>query len=70
MAEAAEETAASCEEMNASTGEQLKAVQSITAAAEQLTDLSQELQAAIDRFKIAQANDGQPIDISDDDLPF
>ena len=41
--------------MNASTDEQLKAVQSITAAAEQLTDLSQELQAAIDRFKIAQS---------------
>ncbi|WP_175989838.1 methyl-accepting chemotaxis protein [Bacillus sp. Marseille-Q1617] len=52
MAATAEQTAASCEEMNASSEEQLRAIHSVTEAAEVLTDLSQELQDSIQRFKI------------------
>lgn len=52
MAATAEQTAASCEEMNASSDEQLRAIHSVTEAAEVLTDLSQELQDSIQRFKI------------------
>ncbi|BCB06092.1 methyl-accepting chemotaxis protein McpC [Bacillus sp. KH172YL63] len=53
MAATAEQTAASCQEMSASTEEQVRAVQSVTEAAERLTDLSQELQSSIERFKIS-----------------
>ncbi|MGR3766337.1 methyl-accepting chemotaxis protein [Rossellomorea sp. NS-SX7] len=52
MAATAEQTAASCEEMNASSEEQLRAIHSVTEAAEVLTDLSQELQDSIQKFKI------------------
>ncbi|WP_432357524.1 methyl-accepting chemotaxis protein [Sporosarcina sp. UB5] len=52
MAATAEETAAACEEVSASTDEQLRAIQSVTNAAETLTDLSEKLNLAIDRFKV------------------
>ncbi len=52
MAATSEETAAACEEVSASTDEQLRAIQAVTDAAETLTDLSEELNQAIARFKV------------------
>lgn len=52
MAATAQETAAACEEVSASTDEQVRAVRSVTDAAEQLTFLSDELTAAINKFHI------------------
>ncbi|MGG0644209.1 methyl-accepting chemotaxis protein [Sporosarcina gallistercoris] len=52
MAATSQETAAACEEVSASTEEQLRAIQSVTDAAETLTNLSEELSHAIDRFKV------------------
>ncbi|WP_313892192.1 methyl-accepting chemotaxis protein [Psychrobacillus sp.] len=52
MAATSEETAAACEEVSASTDEQLRAIQSVTSAAETLTELSEELSLAVNRFKV------------------
>lgn len=52
MAATSEETAASCEEVSASTEEQLNAIQAVAESAEQLTNLSNELQSAINQFKV------------------
>ncbi|WP_342512974.1 methyl-accepting chemotaxis protein [Sporosarcina sp. FSL K6-1522] len=52
MAATSEETAAACEEVSASTDEQLRAIQSVTDAAETLTELSEELSTAVNRFKV------------------
>lgn len=53
MAAMSEETAAACEQVGASTDEQLKAVQSVAHLAENLSELSHELQEAINHFKIS-----------------
>ncbi|ARK25534.1 hypothetical protein SporoP37_13285 [Sporosarcina sp. P37] len=47
-----EESAAACEEVNASTDEQLHAIGSVAEAAEALTQLSEDLSFAVERFKI------------------
>ncbi|QNK87813.1 methyl-accepting chemotaxis protein [Sporosarcina sp. resist] len=52
MAATSQETAAACEEVSASTDEQLRAVQLVTGAAETLTELSEELSNAVNRFKV------------------
>ncbi len=52
MAATSQETAAACEEVSASTDEQLRAIQSVTDAAETLTELSEELSMAVNRFKV------------------
>ncbi|MEK4406577.1 methyl-accepting chemotaxis protein [Sporosarcina sp. FSL K6-6792] len=52
MAATSQETAAACEEVSASTDEQLRAIQSVTDAAETLTELSEELSLAVNRFKV------------------
>ncbi|MBP2242666.1 methyl-accepting chemotaxis protein [Cytobacillus eiseniae] len=52
MAAMSEQSAASCEEVSASTDEQVHALQSVAASAEQLTELSNELKEVVDRFKI------------------
>ncbi|MCG3089614.1 methyl-accepting chemotaxis protein [Sporosarcina cyprini] len=52
MAATAEETAAACEEVSASTDEQLRAIQTVTASAVTLTELSEELNTAIERFTV------------------
>ncbi len=52
MSATSEETAAACEEVNASTTEQVHAIQSVTDEAEQLTNLSEELTTAVNRFKV------------------
>lgn len=52
MAATSQETAAACEEVSASTDEQLHAIRSVTDAAEQLTKLSEELNQAVNQFKI------------------
>ncbi|WP_336822046.1 methyl-accepting chemotaxis protein [Sporosarcina sp. USHLN248] len=52
MVATSQETAAACEEVNASTDEQVRAIQTVTEAAETLTDLSEELSKAVNRFKI------------------
>ncbi len=52
MAATSQETAAACEEVSASTDEQLRAIQSVTDAAETLTELSEELSNAVNRFKV------------------
>ncbi|WP_186669190.1 methyl-accepting chemotaxis protein [Sporosarcina sp. BP05] len=52
MAATSQETAAACEEVSASTDEQLRAIQSVTDAAETLTELSEELNLAVNRFKV------------------
>ncbi|QTD41188.1 methyl-accepting chemotaxis protein [Sporosarcina sp. Te-1] len=52
MAATAEETAAACEEVSASTDEQLRAIQTVTDSAVTLTELSEELNMAIERFKV------------------
>ena len=52
MAATSQETAAACEEVSASTDEQLRAIHSVTDAAETLTELSEELSNAVNRFKV------------------
>ncbi|WP_342512975.1 methyl-accepting chemotaxis protein [Sporosarcina sp. FSL K6-1522] len=52
MAATSQETAAACEEVSASTDEQLRAIQSVTDAAETLTELSEELSQAVNRFTV------------------
>ena len=52
MAATSQETAAACEEVSASTDEQLRAIQSVTDAADTLTELSEELSLAVNRFKV------------------
>ena len=52
MAATSQETAAACEEVSASTDEQLRAILSVTDAAETLTELSEELTNAVNRFKV------------------
>lgn len=52
MAATSQETAAACEEVSASTDEQLRAIHSVTNAAETLTELSEELGEAVNRFKV------------------
>lgn len=52
MAATSQETAAACEEVSASTDEQLRAIHSVTTAAETLTELSEELSLAVNRFKV------------------
>ncbi|CAM3274632.1 methyl-accepting chemotaxis protein [Filibacter tadaridae] len=52
MAATSQETAAACEEVSASTEEQLRAIHSVTDAAETLTELSEELSLAVNRFKV------------------
>ncbi|WP_438296353.1 methyl-accepting chemotaxis protein [Sporosarcina sp. FA15] len=52
MAATSQETAAACEEVSASTDEQLRAIQSVTDAAETLTELSEKLSLAVNRFKV------------------
>ncbi|MFD2680871.1 methyl-accepting chemotaxis protein [Bacillus seohaeanensis] len=52
MSSTSEQTAASCQQVSASTDEQLRAIQSVTDSAEKLTQLSYELQESIGRFKI------------------
>lgn len=47
-----EESAAACEEVSASSDEQLHAIGSVTKAAEALTQLSEDLSYAVERFKI------------------
>lgn len=50
MAATSQETAAACEEVSASSDEQLRAIQTVTEAAESLTELSEELSKAVNRF--------------------
>lgn len=52
MAASAQEAAAACEEVNASSDEQLHAIESVTEAATILTNLSEDLQQAINRFEV------------------
>ncbi|HEY9576605.1 MAG TPA: methyl-accepting chemotaxis protein [Pseudobacillus sp.] len=52
MAATSEETAASCEEVSASTVEQLHTIQTVAESAEQLTNLSNELQSVTNQFKV------------------
>lgn len=52
MAATSEETAAACEEVSASTDEQLRAIMSVASAAGTLTELSEELSLAVNRFKV------------------
>lgn len=52
MAATSEETAAACEEVSASSDEQLRAIQSVATASETLTELSDKLAEAVNRFKV------------------
>ncbi|MDG5473888.1 methyl-accepting chemotaxis protein [Jeotgalibacillus sp. ET6] len=52
MAAMAEETAASCQQVAASTDEQTRAIQTVTASAERLSELSEELKDAVNRFQV------------------
>lgn len=52
MAAMSEQAAASCEEVNASTKEQLHTLMAVTEAAERLTELSNELEKSVNRFRI------------------
>lgn len=52
MAAMSEETAAAAEEVSASTDEQLRAVHTVSESAEHLTRLGEQLQEAVDRFKV------------------
>jgi len=52
MSTTSQETAATCEVVSASTDEQLRAIQSVTDAAETLTELSEELSLAVNQFKV------------------
>ncbi|WP_194841023.1 methyl-accepting chemotaxis protein [Sporosarcina cascadiensis] len=47
-----EESAAACEQVNASTDEQLQAIGAVADAAETLTQLSEDLSLAVERFKV------------------
>ncbi|WP_205407198.1 methyl-accepting chemotaxis protein [Sporosarcina sp. PTS2304] len=47
-----EESAASCEEVSASTDEQVHAISTVAEAAESLTQLSEDLSIAVERFKL------------------
>ncbi|MDQ0271949.1 methyl-accepting chemotaxis protein [Cytobacillus purgationiresistens] len=51
MAVMSEQAAASCEEVSASTDEQVHAIQSVAGSAEHLTDLSNELTQVVNKFK-------------------
>nr|WP_066297736.1 methyl-accepting chemotaxis protein [Bacillus sp. FJAT-29937] len=53
MAAMSQQSAASCEEVSASTDEQLVAIQTVAESAEQLTELSNELKEVVDRFKLS-----------------
>lgn len=52
MAATSEQTAAACEEVSASSDEQLRAIQSVAEASETLTELSDKLADAVNRFKV------------------
>lgn len=52
MAAMSEQSAASCEEVSASTDEQLITIQSVTNSAEKLSELSNNLQSVVDKFMI------------------
>ncbi|MBK3493732.1 methyl-accepting chemotaxis protein [Viridibacillus sp. YIM B01967] len=52
MTSTSQETAASCEEVSASTIEQLNAIEAVTTASENLTNLSDHLADSVTRFKI------------------
>lgn len=52
MAAMSEETAAAAEEVSASTDEQLRAVHTVSQSAEHLTHLGEQLQDAVNRFKV------------------
>lgn len=52
MAATSEQTAAACEEVSASSDEQLRAIQSVAEASEILTELSDKLADAVNRFKV------------------
>lgn len=52
MAATSQQTAAACEEVSASSDEQLRAIQSVAEASETLTELSDKLAEAVNRFKV------------------
>ena len=52
MAATSEQTAAACEEVSASSDEQLRAIQSVAEASQTLTELSDKLADAVNRFKV------------------
>ncbi|WP_411747862.1 methyl-accepting chemotaxis protein [Psychrobacillus psychrotolerans] len=52
MASTSEQTAAACEEVSASSDAQLRAIQSVAKASETLTELSDKLANAVNRFKV------------------
>ncbi|WP_420837705.1 methyl-accepting chemotaxis protein [Bacillus mesophilum] len=52
MAAMAQQSAASCEQVSASTDEQVLALQSVSKSAEQLTELSNDLQIAVNKFEL------------------
>ena len=52
MAATSQQTAAACEEVSASSDEQLRAIQSVASASETLTELSDKLSDAVNRFKV------------------
>lgn len=52
MVAMAQQSAASCEQVSASTDEQVLALQSVSQSAEQLTELSNELQNIVNKFKL------------------
>lgn len=52
MASTSEQTAAACEEVSASSDEQLRAIQLVAQASETLTELSDKLANAVNRFKV------------------
>lgn len=54
MAMNSQTTAAACEEVSASSDEQLRAIQSVAQASEELSSLSKDLSLAISRFKIEE----------------
>ncbi|MFJ5769781.1 methyl-accepting chemotaxis protein [Psychrobacillus sp. NPDC093180] len=52
MAATSQQTAAACEEVSASSDEQLRAIQSVAESSETLTELSEKLTEAVNRFKV------------------
>jgi len=52
MALTAQSTAAACEEVSASSDEQLTAIHAVAEASEELNNLSTELSVAVSKFKI------------------
>ncbi|TFD96581.1 methyl-accepting chemotaxis protein [Jeotgalibacillus sp. R-1-5s-1] len=54
MAAMSEETAASCQQVAASTDEQVRAIQTVTESAERLSELSDDLLQAVNRFQLAE----------------